>query len=98
MRTAHDEVLDDLAALVAGESDAIARHAEHLASCDECRDKKHEAAGVAKLVTFAGSDYVANPALIDSLLGKLDIAPEAATPAPEAAKPAPEVAKPAPMI
>ena len=42
MRTAHDDVKDDLAALVAGDADAIARHASHLADCDECRDMKHD--------------------------------------------------------
>ena len=77
MRTSHDEVLDDLAALVAGEADAIARHAEHLSTCDECRDKKHDAAQLAKLVGDAGTDYVPNGSLVDQLMAKLDAAPAA---------------------
>ncbi|HEY5920020.1 MAG TPA: FecR domain-containing protein [Kofleriaceae bacterium] len=70
MRTAHDEVMDDLAALVAGEAAAISRHAEHLASCDECRDAKHEAAKLAGMLGDAGADYVADGALIDRVLAK----------------------------
>ena len=72
MRTAHDEVLDDLDALVAGDRDAIARHADHLASCDQCRDAKHEAAHVATMLRGAGSDYVPNAGLIDTLLAKIE--------------------------
>jgi ferric-dicitrate binding protein FerR (iron transport regulator)/tetratricopeptide (TPR) repeat protein len=70
MRTAHDDVMDDLAALVAGEAGAISKHAEHLASCDECRDAKHEAAKLATLIGDAGADYVASPDLIDRVLAK----------------------------
>ncbi|HUS28241.1 MAG TPA: FecR domain-containing protein [Kofleriaceae bacterium] len=72
MRTTHEEVLDDLAALVAGDSEAIARHADHLSSCDDCRDKKHEAAVTAKLVGDAGADYVPNASLVDALMAKVD--------------------------
>ena len=35
-------VQDDLADLVAGDSATIARHADHLASCDDCRDARHD--------------------------------------------------------
>ena len=42
MSTACDQVNDDLAAIVDGDHDTIARHAEHLASCDTCRDARHE--------------------------------------------------------
>src|SRR6266496_3278291 len=84
MRTAHDEVKDDLAALVAGEPDAIARHADHLASCDECRDARHEATKLAEMIGDAGSDYVAPADLVDRVLAKAEVKPE---PKPLAAKP-----------
>ncbi len=90
MRNAHDEVLDDLDALVAGDRDAIARHADHLASCDQCRDAKHEAAHVATMLRGAGSDYVPNNGLVDALLASIDAPKEL----PRASQPKIEVKKP----
>ena len=72
MRTSHDEVLDDLAALVAGESGAIARHADHLASCDDCRDARHDAAQLAKQLADAGADHVTPADLVERVMAKLD--------------------------
>ncbi|HEY5949800.1 MAG TPA: FecR domain-containing protein, partial [Kofleriaceae bacterium] len=74
--------MDDLAALVAGEAAAISRHASHLATCDQCRDARHEAAQLAGKLEDAGSDYVASPDLIDRVMAKVDVA------AAQAAKPA----------
>jgi hypothetical protein len=68
----HDEVLDDLSALVAGDADAIAKHAAHLASCDDCRDARHEATQLAAMLPAAGGDYVAKASLVEELLAKLD--------------------------
>jgi ferric-dicitrate binding protein FerR (iron transport regulator)/tetratricopeptide (TPR) repeat protein len=72
MRTAHDEVMDDLAALVAGDADTIARHADHLAQCDQCRDAKHEAAQLAARVADAGADYVPSEQLVERVMAKID--------------------------
>src|SRR5262245_38026873 len=103
MRTAHDAVLDDLAALVAGEPDAIARHAEHLASCDECRDARHDAATLARQLGDAGADYVPAADLVDRVMAKVDAAAQT-TPKPAAVEmprpaatdaPETEAAKPA---
>ncbi len=71
MRTAHDEVMDDLAALVAGEAAAVSKHAEHLASCDECRDARHEAAQLAHKLADAGGDYVASDDLVARVMSKI---------------------------
>ena len=57
MMSTCNEVNDELAELVAGDRDAIARHAEHLATCDACRDARHEATELAALVGQAGSDH-----------------------------------------
>jgi len=91
MRTAHEEVMDDLAALVAGEASAISKHAEHLASCDECRDAKHEAAKLANMLGDAGADYVASPDLVDRVLAKAGDAKPAAADAKPAAKAEPKL-------
>ena len=92
MRTAHDDVMDDLAALVAGDADAIARHAEHLASCDACRDARHEATQLADRLADAGADYVPGSELVDQVMATLDAMPADAKPAeakPADATPAP---------
>src|SRR5438552_17659728 len=68
-----DQVQDELAAIVDGDRDAIARHAEHLASCDACRDARHDAQQIAALVGAAGGEYAPT---VDRLLAALD------TPAP----------------
>jgi Mg-chelatase subunit ChlD/tetratricopeptide (TPR) repeat protein len=50
---------DELAALVDGDADALRRHAEHLAECDDCRDLRHEARRVAERTAEAGREYAA---------------------------------------
>jgi tetratricopeptide (TPR) repeat protein len=75
-----EQVTDDLVLLVDGDREAIARHAEHLASCDACRDARHEATQLAKLVAGAGADYVPGADLEATLLAALDQA--AVAPAP----------------
>src|SRR5690606_34044488 len=86
MRTAHDDVMEDLAALVAGDATAIAKHAEHLASCDQCRDAKHEATQLAAKLADAGADYVPPADLVERVLAKVDA--QAAEKATAAEKPA----------
>jgi hypothetical protein len=61
-------VQDDLADLVAGDSATIARHADHLASCDDCRDARHEAAQLANALGAAGADHVAPMDLVERVL------------------------------
>src|SRR5512140_1683497 len=112
MSTPCEQLTDDLAAIVDGDRDVIARHADHLASCDACRDARHEATQLANLVAGAGADHV-TPAT-DDVVGRLmtslgpDVAKEASATLPgiavssmtAAAAPAPatpaEVLKPAP--
>jgi hypothetical protein len=86
MPSPHDPVLDDLDALVAGDVDAIARHAEHLASCDSCRDVKHDALQLASRLAGAGSDHVARPDVADAVLARIDAATPSATPATSTAE------------
>ncbi|HET7608417.1 MAG TPA: FecR domain-containing protein, partial [Gammaproteobacteria bacterium] len=74
--------MDDLAALVAGEPDAIARHAEHLASCDACRDARHDATQLADKLAVAGADYVPGGDLAERVLAKLDAQAEPKQAAP----------------
>ncbi|MEO8846730.1 MAG: VIT domain-containing protein [Kofleriaceae bacterium] len=81
-----ERVTEDLAAIVDGDRDAIARHAEHLTSCDACRDTRHEAQQIANHATAAGADYVADGGLVDRLLVLVDQqqpAPVVATPVVE---------------
>jgi tetratricopeptide (TPR) repeat protein len=69
MRTACDHITDDLADLVANDADAIARHADHLASCDLCRDARHDATELAATLAVAGGDHT--PMHGDDLAAKL---------------------------
>ncbi len=71
MTTEHEAVLDDLAALIDGDEAAMARHADHLAGCDACRDAKYEATLVAKRVGAAGDDHQARAIDVDALLAKV---------------------------
>ncbi|MBA3451526.1 MAG: FecR domain-containing protein, partial [Deltaproteobacteria bacterium] len=66
--TTCNEVQDELADLVAGDRDAVARHSEHLASCDACRDARHEATELAARVGQAGSDHVSPEDLVARVL------------------------------
>jgi ferric-dicitrate binding protein FerR (iron transport regulator)/tetratricopeptide (TPR) repeat protein len=67
-----DQVIDDLADIVAGDRAAIARHADHIASCDACRDMRHEASQLAALAGQAGSDHVPRADLADRVLARID--------------------------
>jgi len=98
MRSVHEDVLDDLDALVAGDRDAIARHAEHLAGCDACRDAKHEAAQLAAQLAKAGADYVPSDNLVAALMAKLDAAPDVETKPVEAKAVETVAAKPAEAV
>jgi len=62
-----DHVTDELAELIAGDRAAIARHAEHLAGCDACRDARHDAQQLAELIGGAGDDH----ALVDDLVARV---------------------------
>ena len=90
MMSTCNEVQDDLADLVAGDREAIARHAEHLASCDDCRDARHEATELAALVAQAGTDHVPATALTAKLMAAIGSDPAVKTPEPVK----PVVAKP----
>ena len=75
MMSTCNEVQDELADIVAGDRDAIARHAEHLASCDDCRDARHEASELVGTLAHAGGDYVPPTDLKAKLLAALDAEP-----------------------
>ena len=73
MSTSCDRVTDDLSALVDGDRDAIARHAEHLAACDQCRDARHDATTLAEQIAASGADYVvAGDDLVARLMARVD--------------------------
>ncbi len=84
MMSSCNDVTDDLADLVAGDRLAIERHAEHLASCDACRDARHEATRLADAVAGAGADHVSPPDLASRVLAALDASAQAG-PVPPAA-------------
>ena len=95
-------VQDDLADLVAGDSATIARHADHLASCDDCRDARHDAAQLSATLGAAGADYVVPADMLDRVMAAAATSPSSTlqmptmAPAPTGA-PAPTVA-PAPVM
>lgn len=72
MRQECQPVHDDLADLVAGDSAAIARHSDHLASCDDCRDARYDAAQLVKLLPSAGADHVTPTNLAERVLAMVD--------------------------
>jgi ferric-dicitrate binding protein FerR (iron transport regulator)/Mg-chelatase subunit ChlD/tetratricopeptide (TPR) repeat protein len=82
-------VREDLAAIVDGDPEAVRRHADHLASCDECRDARHAAAAAARLLGAAGADFVPPADLEARLAAALDAAP-AATEAASSTTPTPK--------
>lgn len=88
-------VLDDLTAIVDGDATAVARHADHLASCDACRDARHEATMVARAVGRAGADFVVPADLEARVLAAVDAAAPAAS-SPTVPVPAPAPAPTAP--
>jgi hypothetical protein len=67
-----NQVQDQLSELVDGDRDAIARHADHLAGCEACRDARHEAARLAAAIAAAGDDHVAAGDLVARLLDAVD--------------------------
>src|SRR5690606_5093103 len=96
MPTECDIVTDELAEPVAGDSAAIARHAEHPAGCAACPAPRHEAARLAELLAGAGADHVAAPDLLERVLAAIPAEAEASpaatlpgmAPAPVEAAPA----------
>lgn len=87
-------VLDDLTAIVDGDATAVARHADHLASCDACRDARHEATMVARAVGRAGADFVVPADLEARVLAAVDAAaPAASSPPVPVPVPAPAPAR-----
>jgi tetratricopeptide (TPR) repeat protein len=87
-----DPVRDDLAPLVDRDPEDLRAHADHLASCDACRDLKHEAAQAAERVADAGADFVFPVDMATRVLAAIDAEvdsapraiPEVPTPAPRA--------------
>lgn len=75
-------VHDDLADLVAGDSATIARHADHLASCDDCRDARHEASLLADQLGAAGADHVTPVDLVERVLAAAGSGPTASSTLP----------------
>lgn len=59
MNKQHEDFLDDLALIVAGDAAALERHADLLADSEEARDIRYEAEQAARAVEGAGADYVA---------------------------------------
>ena len=93
MRTSCEDVTNDLSDLVAGDRDAIARHADHLASCDTCRDARHEATRLASLLAHAGDDHVSpGEVIVDRLMEALDSAAVSSQPSAVSQKTEPVVA------
>ena len=67
-----EKLFDELALVVDGDRDAIARHADFLADDDEARDLKHDAIEIAQKLAGAGADYVPPADLEAKLLAALD--------------------------
>ncbi len=87
-------VQDDLADLVAGDSATIARHADHLATCDDCRDARHEAAQLANALGGAGADHIAPADLVERVLAAAGSGPASTMQMPTVAPaPAPALAQ-----
>src|SRR3569833_577958 len=84
-----ERVAEDLAAIVDGDRDVIARHADHLAGCDACRDARHEASALAGRLAEAGADYLPGAALVDRLMASIDREPIKAAPQIAVAPPPP---------
>ncbi len=97
-------VHDDLADLVAGDPATIARHADHLASCDDCRDARYEAEQLADQIADAGADHIPQADLVERVLaaagsGPVDSNADTQTAAPAAApEPAPVALPTSPTV
>ena len=66
------EVMDDLGLIIDGDQDALARHADHLATCDVCRDARYDAERAAEMVRQSGADYRPPGDLEPRVLGTLE--------------------------
>jgi len=84
-------VHDDLADLVAGDPAAIERHADHLASCDDCRDARYDASLLVDQLAGAGADHVPPADLVERVLAAAGSGPVTA---PTATAPMPTPAAP----
>src|SRR5207245_2201012 len=81
-----EAVMDDLAAIVDGDVAITQKHADHLATCDACRDARHEATRLRARVAEAGADWVAPPPA--ALEGRVANALDARAGSPAEARPA----------
>jgi hypothetical protein len=91
MGTTCDHSTDDLADLVDGDRAAIDRHSDHLATCDVCRDARHDAKRITELVGGAGADYVVPADLAERVLAAI---PAAASSAQRPVVPQPQTQPP----
>ncbi|MCC7536719.1 MAG: FecR domain-containing protein, partial [Deltaproteobacteria bacterium] len=81
-REQYEAFCQDLASIIEGDPQALARHADAIADSDEARDLRHDADRIARELYVAGADYVApHP---DHLVAKL-LAAADQMPAPQAA-------------
>ena len=72
--SACERFLEDLAAVVDGDEEALARHLDHLSGCDDCRDARHEAQNAASALRAAGDDFAMPGGFEDQVLGAVDSA------------------------
>jgi tetratricopeptide (TPR) repeat protein len=75
------EFWDDLASIVDGDQNAVAKHADLLADSDEHRDARYEAQGAANLVGDAGLDYYHPGDFEAKVLAAVDSRPKQVAPA-----------------
>ena len=66
------DLREHLAALVDGDAVVLERFVDHLASCDACRDLRHEAQSVPAQVKYSGDDFAVPEDLQDRLLARID--------------------------
>ncbi|HEX4419839.1 MAG TPA: FecR domain-containing protein [Kofleriaceae bacterium] len=72
MTTTCDQLADQLSDLADGDRAAIARHADHLAGCDACRDARHDAEQLAAAIADAGGDHASPVDLLARVLAAVD--------------------------
>ncbi|MBI2897969.1 MAG: TonB family protein [Deltaproteobacteria bacterium] len=65
---------DDLSSVIDPDPAALDRHAEHLASCDHCRDVRHEARLAARAVGWASEGLETDDAFVGRLLAAVEAA------------------------
>jgi len=84
MKAACARVREELADIVDGDAAALARHGDHLADCDDCRDARFAATEAAAELKDAGADYLAPSAeaLEKAVLARLDARPAPVVTAP----------------